>query len=116
MQSKPTVFVTQIPNRRDKETGVLVPVINIAPAAEHGEVRVIMPAKANFYASADLVRQLREGLRDYNFERGDTIVPLGDPSIVMTAGAVLAEMRTRFRVLKWDRLVSRYLPVEIGLN
>lgn len=109
------VWITQIPNRRDTATGMLVPAVNVSPASEHGEIHVLMPANASFFATGDLVDQLRKGLRDYDYERGDSIVCLGDPAIIAVTGAVLMERTQRFVVLRWDRNIGRYVRVEISL-
>lgn len=109
------VFVTQMPTRKDPITGAYAPTVNIGPAAEFGEIYVIMPANAAFYATADLVRQLRLTLDDYDFDRGDSIIGLGDPAIIATAAAILGKTRPAFRLLKWDRKVKKYISVEVKL-
>ncbi len=111
----PVVFVTQVPTRRDRETAKLIPSVNIGPAAEFGTLHIIFPAAAAFYASAELVRQMRTTLRAYNFARGDSLLALGDPAILAVAGSVLALTTRQYRVLKWDRRTSRYISVEISL-
>ena len=111
----PKVYITQVPHRRDPETRAFVPAVNIAPASEHGELVVMMPPRAAFHATADLVRQLREHLKDYDQEAGDCIVALGDPAIIAVACAILGKMHGRFTVLKWDRNVGRYLPALVSI-
>jgi hypothetical protein len=111
-----TVWVTQVPNRRDQDTGMMVPAHNISPASEHGKIVIMMPADAPFYATADLVTQLRQRLRDYDFARGDSVVCLGDPAIIAVTGALLAEKNTRFAILRWDRLIQKYVRIEIALH
>lgn len=113
--NKPIVFVTQIPNRRDKETGKMVAAVNIAPAMEFGEPRVLIAGQASFFATADLVRQLRLGLRDYNFARGDSIIALGDPAIIAATAAIVAERNKQFAILRWDNVVKRYIKVTITI-
>jgi len=113
--TKPIVFITQVPNRRDRETGQMVPAVNIAPAAEFGEPRIMMAAQPSFFATADLVRALRAGLREYNFERGDSIVALGDPAVIAATGAIVAERNKRFAILRWDNGVKRYIKVIISI-
>lgn len=104
------VFITQVPSRRDSETGALVPTCNISPAVEHGEVVIMMPPDASFFATAELVKQLEYHLRYYDFEGGDALVALGDPAIIAAASAILGKMHGSFRLLKWDRMVKRYVP------
>lgn len=109
------VYVTQVPNRKDPATNSFVPSVNIAPAAEHGELVIMMPSFAPFHATADLVKQLKEKLKDYNYEDGDSIVALGDPAIIAVAFAILGKQFGRFTILKWDRMVGRYLPSTISI-
>ena len=111
----PKVFVTQVPTKKDKATGARIPVVNIGPAAKYGEVITLMPPEAAFYATADMVRQLRAGLQGYDFDNGDCVIALGDPSIIIAVGAILAARTRKIRVLKWDRLAESYIPVEVSL-
>lgn len=115
MNVQPKVFITHIPQRKDSATGDSLPVVNVQPAAEHGEIVVMMPAKSTFYASADLVRSLRVHLDGYNYERGDSIVALGDPSIIAVAFAVLGKDHGRFKVLKWDKTLKRYVATHVNV-
>jgi len=109
----PKVFITQVPHRRDPDTGAFVPSVNISPAAEHGELVVMMPPRASFFATNDLVSQLREHLADYSYEAGDSIVALGDPTVIAVAFAILGDMHGRFIVLKWDKNIGRYIASHV---
>jgi hypothetical protein len=108
---KPKIFITQVPHKRVGQQ--FVPVVNIAPAAEHGEVITMMPPSAPFFATTDLIEQLRVHLKDYNYKRGDALIALGDPAVIAAAAAVLGKDHGEFRILKWDRTVSKYLPASI---
>jgi len=107
------IYVTQIPHRKDPTTGAFVPTINIAPAVEHGEVIIMMPPRASFHATSDLVKQLTEHLKDYDYEAGDSLVALGDPAVIAVACAILGKLKSKFTILKWDKNVGRYLPAHI---
>lgn len=107
------VYITQIPNKRDIATGAFVPAVNVTPAGEHGELVVMMPPQASFHATHDLVKQLKEQLKDYDYDAGDSIMALGDPAIIAVAFAILGKTRGKFTVLKWDRMISRYVPTKI---
>lgn len=111
----PRVFVTQVPNRRDLETNVLSPAVNISPASEHGEIVILMPASASFFATKDLVDQLRAGLRDYSFEKGDSVMCLGDPAIIACVGALLMEKGRSFNILRWDKFIHRYVSIKVTI-
>lgn len=118
MTSMPKVFVTQVPHRRDPGTQAFVPAVNVSPASEHGEIVVMMPPRAAFQTSPSLVEQLKRHLSGYDFEAGDSIVPIGDPVIIGAACAILGRNRPldrRIRVLRWDRNIGRYVPVEVKI-
>jgi len=101
-----TVYVTQVPNRKVGDS--YVPSVNISPAAEHGILITMMPPQASFHATQDLVRQMTEALKAYDYEAGDSILALGDPTIMGVAFAILGKLKGKFRVLKWDRNIKRY--------
>lgn len=107
------VYITQVPHRRDSATGAFVPAFNIAPAAEHGELVVMMPPQASFHATGDLVKQLRKHLMHYDYNAGDCIIAMGDPAIIAVACAILGRMFGEFKILKWDRNVGRYIPSHV---
>ncbi|HET8689508.1 MAG TPA: hypothetical protein VFM18_23095 [Methanosarcina sp.] len=111
--NKPKVFITQVPHTKDKLSGQQIPTVNINPAYEHGEIVVMMPPRAAFYATNELVRQMKEHLKNYNFERGDSIVALGDPAIIGVAFAILGQTFGKFTVLKWDKNLGRYIPNKV---
>ncbi len=115
MKDKPRVFVTQIPNKRDHASGRMVPSIDVGPAVEHGEIQVIFPGGFSMFQTDEMVKELRRALATYSFVDGDSLMAIGDPVIIFAAGAVLAESGVKMRLLKWERLVKRYVPVEVSL-
>lgn len=51
------------------------------------------------------------------YSEGDYFLPVGDPTAVAVAATILSDIsRGRFRLLKWDRDVRRYFPVQIDLT
>ncbi len=113
---RPNIYITQIPYRRDRDTGTLVPAINVAPAEEYGAIQVLLPPQAPFIDSGRLVPALEEGLEDYDFFTGDALIPLGDPVVIATACAILGRKHGRFHILKWDRNTGRYLRVAVDIT
>lgn len=107
------VYITQIPERRTQD-GSFVPTINIAPAAEFGEIVVLCERAASIWKSDELVRDLRKKLKFYNAET-DFLVALGDPSIIAAAFAILGKDFGAVSLLKWDRIIKRYLPTKIRI-
>lgn len=109
----PTVYVTQIPVKKDLKTGAFYESVDIKNAAEHGEIKVMFPGRVSFFATADLVKQLREYLQHYDYDSGDSIIFLGDPAIIAVASALLGRLFGHFIILKWDRNIGRYLPTHV---
>ncbi len=106
----PTVYVTQIPHEEDKATGAFVPRINISTAKEHGELIVMMPPRAPFQATSELIKQLREHLQNYDYEAGDCLLTLnGDPLVNAAAYSLLTKIFGVYTLLTWDRNLGRYL-------
>jgi len=115
-QVNPRVFVTQNPHRRDRDTDAFVPAFNLHPASTHGELRVLMPPRAAYIATDELVKQLEDALEDYDYERGDSILLLGDTSIVCAASGILARRALRFTLLRWDRMLQSYTRVRFDFT
>ena len=111
----PKVYVCQVPTKKDNATGSFVPTINIGPAEKHGEVVIMLPSNCSFYATADLVVQLKKKLEDYSFEEGDCLLATGDPSIIAAASAILGKQHGRMILLKWDRFEHTYVQSRIEL-
>lgn len=109
----PNVYVTQTPIRRDKATNALVPAFNLAPATEHGELIVMMPAQAAFQSTTELTKQLSSHLRGYDYAAGDCVLLLGDTTLVAATAALLGRQQAKFTVLRWDRNLGRYTRVVI---
>ena len=106
------VFAPQQPMRYDRDMGAMVPSMDLSPAAEYGELVVMLHliGKDALLMSVPVVRRIREVLRDFSDE--DYLLAVGDPGAIAVAGAVAAEMnRGRFRILKWDGRNHRYLDV-----
>jgi hypothetical protein len=109
----PKVFVTQVPYRKDPTSGDLMPSVNVSPAAEHGEVVILMPPRVAFHNTIDLVKQLKVQLQNYNYRDGDCVIPLGDPSVIAATFGILGKNNKAFTVLKWDKNLGRYLQARI---
>lgn len=109
------VFITQVPSRRDRSTNVWVPTVDVSPAEEFGEVEVLLPSGAQFFAHNEVVRLIRERLNKLDYTPDDYILPLGNP-IIMAVTCVIAARRgnNSLKILVWDKQTSRYIASEIS--
>jgi hypothetical protein len=109
----PTVFVTQIPVRRDAETGSLTPAVNIITAQEYGDIEVLAPARVGYTHIPDTIKNFDDALCGYDDSQGDCLLPLGDPVLTAIAVGILAR-RGEVSILKWDKNLGRYLKTFIN--
>lgn len=112
MNNLSTVFVTQLPHRRDPDTQAWTPTVNLSIANEFGLVRIMMPPAASFQSTHNLLGQLDKSLKSYNLNNGDSLLLLGDCIIIAAACAVLAR-RGPFAVLRYDRIIKKYARIVI---
>ena len=106
------VYAPQQPSRFDTSLRLWVPTMNMEPAKKYGELVVMLPPNANRLHTEPLCEALRE--RMDNFTKDDYLIAIGDPSII-AASACIAARKTGglLRLLKWDRLTSDYIFVEL---
>jgi hypothetical protein len=110
----PRVFVPQVPSRFDRTNRIWLPTVNLQAAERYGEVITILPPNANRAAIAPLVDAMRSRLQDFTSE--DWLVAVGDPSLIAAASCIAAKNAGgTLNLLKWDKLVSDYIPVKIRL-
>jgi hypothetical protein len=89
-----------------------VPLFDITPAAEYGEIEVLTRHNQSMMFSVPMIRSLRDKLKDFN--DNDFILPVGDPITIGAVCAVVADINGGFyKVLKWDKRTRKYLPIEI---
>lgn len=108
------VYVTQIPARR--ENGAWVPTVDIVPAREFGELKIIIPSGINLPTAEIAVEQVRKGLLEFKPE-SDYLLLLGDPLLIVAATAIIASDASLklmpLKLLKWDRRQSRYFDYSL---
>ena len=102
------IFVTQLPARR--ENNQWVPIVDITPAKEFGDIVVMLPSGINYPDTNSVKEQLIPQLEEFGEE--DFLLPLGDP-LVMTVATALVARKGFFKILRWDRQSRRYFSFEV---
>lgn len=99
-----TVFITQEVRGRD-----------LTDASLFGTLDVLVPAKDQVTLSSQpTVRRMVRKLSKFSDE--DYLLLSGDPVCIGIACSLAAQYnRGKYKVLKWDRLLSKYYPVEVDL-
>tara|TARA_R100000995_G_C3474816_1_gene120314 strand:- start:240 stop:545 length:306 start_codon:yes stop_codon:yes gene_type:complete len=92
------------------------PGVDMTDALRFGDFQELLPRKDQLVISSKpVIHSLRKKLRDFSDE--DYILCLGDPSIIAVVAAVASDLnRGRFKLLKWDRRLEKYYPVEVNIN
>lgn len=106
----PRVFITNEPYK--VTDGVQQSRFNLTPAAKFGALEVLIPAGASLISTVPTVRILRDKLR--SFTDDDYLLPVGDPAIMLAAGAIAAEFNGgRIKLLRWDRQQHCYIVIQV---
>lgn len=99
-----TVYITQEIRGRD-----------LSDALVFGDLEILIPAKEQIsLSSMPTVRRMERKLS--KFTDDDYLVLAGDPVCIGIACALAAlNNNGKYKVLKWDRLELRYIPLDIDL-
>lgn len=91
------------------------PKYSALPAAEYGDLKVLLPPGQIMLATAPTVSQLRAKLKD--FDDNDFLLAMGDPIAIGLAVAIAANNNGgRIKMLKWDRREHRYYAIEANIH
>jgi hypothetical protein len=105
---RPRVFVVNEPMKYDARSGEMIPVHNIRPATEFGDLTFVLHGSNRPSEDPDVVLpQIREAMRNFNQE--DYILLVGDMDLVAWAVALAYKSTgTTVKLLKWSR-EGRYM-------
>ena len=106
-----TVYCIQEP----PGTGEGNPRYNVMKALNYGEIKFLFTERAQLvYSAGSIIHKLRKKLDKYNDE--DFLLLVGDPAIIAVAAVVASESNNgKFKLLKWDRIASKYYPISVDL-
>lgn len=109
------VYVVQIPQRLNNSTGEWENTVDIGPAMEYGELKVCLTTpKALIHAPGPMVDHLKRIMA--KFSDDDYLLGVGDQLAVCIAATVAASINMgRYKLLKWNKKLGRYFPIEVEL-
>lgn len=106
------VFIPHVPAQLNAETKIWTPTVNIEPAKKFGELHVLFDPSVSRAAIAPMAAAMRERMRD--FDEGDFVCALGDPTLIGVACAIATRNAGGLlRLLKWDRMFKEYVLIEV---
>lgn len=106
------------------------PQFNVSPATEFGELIFMMGAGEHALNPKRVVDEMRIIIQSRNFTKDDYLLLIGDPVLIACASACVDQWLQSIwkditwdsgptpptlKVLKWDRELKRYLPIELPL-
>lgn len=112
-----TVYVVQEHRRYDRDTGEYVPVYDLSPAQEYGELKFLLSPTAGPWCSESIIKELWEGLAQ--FTPDDYLLMIGNPVLCSWATAIAADIIYEegrpLKFLQWNGKQKQYTPLEANL-
>lgn len=107
------VFIVCEPSHRI--SGERVGSVDLTPAADWGEPIILLQSSQTLLDPSPTITTLHEKL--CSFSDDDYFVPIGDPILMCAAAAVAAMYNEgRVKMLKWDRFLKKYIPIQINIK
>lgn len=107
------VYVVQEPLRFDGQN--LVPAFDLTPAAEFGQMEVLLPPGNTMLAPVPAMRTLREKLK--HFSDDDYLLGVGNTAAIAGAAMVAGYYNHgRVKLLQWDKRLKQYIKVEMDVS
>lgn len=105
------VIVPELPTRYDHATNARIPSIDLNPAAEYGELQVIIKDHGTHQKKIRIIKDFI----DTQMEPNDHILAVGDVILVAASIAYAVDTFGRTYVLRWDKHNKQYYSVEVTL-
>lgn len=109
----PRVFIPQVTERFDHTLERRVPTFDLSPAATFGDLIPVLDAGDNPLLANHFMGKMKSRLED--FAPGDFLLATGDPVVIAACSAIIAAKVSTFTVLKWDRKLTCYIPMQLTL-
>ena len=106
------VFIPQEPRVRN-DRNEWVPMFDLNPARTMGELVTLQPAGPLPIAPQQIIRDLRNKLKDFCDE--DFILPVGNPALIAMVGAVAADVNMgNIQLMYWDPREKKYYVIKVN--
>ena len=107
--NKPKIWAAQEPLRKNADGRWISKGLDLASAAEYGDLIVVWPPDTSIMARSLLEDEARAVALRYN-EQCDYVLALGSPSLIAVLGWAIGNADKQLRILEWDRALRRYYP------
>lgn len=110
----PKVYIPHNVFRFDHATQSKVPAYNFQPALLFGELTPVLSSEDNLFMYQECVNKCQKALADCKPD--DFLLPVGDPVIMSICAHIMAGKNSVIKMLKWDKYMKRYIPVDLKFN
>jgi len=108
-----TVYIVQ-ERLRNTDEG-MVPVYDFTPAAQYGQLEVVLSHRETALTPGPMIQKLRRQLKD--FDDDDYLLLAGDPVAIAAAGMVAGSVNNgKFNALLWDKRARGYIKTQIDMR
>lgn len=108
------VYVPQIPSRFDQQIKRWVPVMNLDPAKQFGDIEILLPPDGGRIPAKDITQIIAKGLKPITPQ--DWLLAIGDPLAIGVMMIYAARyLNGELRVLRWDKRSSQYHQLTVSL-
>lgn len=109
------VYVPHVPSRYDPVTDRRVPVFDLQPATEYGQLEFLLDLSQDTRGKLDpsLFQGIKKRLQAMT--ENDFLLCMGDPIITAAAISYATTLLGRIKVLRWDKSKREYYYTEVEL-
>lgn len=104
-----TVYIIQNQQKKDHQTGEMVPRFDLTSAEQYGVFDFLLPPDAKPFNTEEVIRELRQKLQ--NFCAWDYLLLLGNPILIGLSAIIASQYSNSVTFLQWSARDSEYIPV-----
>lgn len=110
------VWIVQEPaQRRNKTTGLMLPVIDVTPAKDFGLLKYLLGwSEAKGLTGQEMSSIIADRLEEY--QDGDWILMIGNPTAMAVAAMIASYKGNTLRLLLWDRVEKKYKRAIVNIQ
>jgi hypothetical protein len=108
------VFLPQVVMRYSEAAGKPIPLFDFSAAEQFGQIVPILDDSDNPLFLTRLMPKIKKSLAD--FSPNDYFLAVGDPAVMSVCAGIIMRRQASIKLLKWNRRLTVYTPMEINLT
>jgi hypothetical protein len=107
------VFIPHVAEKFDAGSNRRAPALDFSAAAIFGQLTPVLDPGDDPMFLARITPKIRATLD--SFTQNDYLLAAGDPSVIAACAGVIFRRFDKVKMLKWDRKLKTYIPLEVCL-